>query len=166
MTQFNPPQPSAPNTPTGTPPGTPPTQIVTSVNFADNQKVNIPVGTIASAQYGAGDIYFDVTNTIATIAVNGFLTCTVNTTTMGCNPCPGVTQTLYVNYTAPNVVSTLNQNNAFSLPFGAAGDIPLCADFLYAGITQVGVFRPSTGTWYIQVGIDTFFPFLLLLCFC
>jgi hypothetical protein len=40
--------------------------------------------------------------------------------------------------------------------WGAAGDIPVPADYLGAGKVQDAIFRPSTGTWYITPGGGTY----------
>ena len=34
--------------------------------------------------------------------------------------------------------------------FGQAGDIPVAGDFFGTGVMEIGVYRPSTGTWYID----------------
>ena len=42
------------------------------------------------------------------------------------------------------------------LRFGTSGDIPAVVDPVGQGVAQVGVFRPSTGTWYTtQLGVMT-----------
>ena len=39
---------------------------------------------------------------------------------------------------------------SFHFQYGAAGDIPIFADFFNENICRPGVFRPSTGYWYIK----------------
>jgi hypothetical protein len=34
--------------------------------------------------------------------------------------------------------------------FGTTGDIPVVGDWNDAGMTNVGVFRPSSGNWYLD----------------
>jgi hypothetical protein len=36
-------------------------------------------------------------------------------------------------------------------PFGVSGDLPVTGDWDGDGITQIGVFRPSTGKWYLDL---------------
>jgi subtilisin len=36
-------------------------------------------------------------------------------------------------------------------PFGVSGDLPVAGDWLGTGVTNVGVFRPGTGRWYIDL---------------
>jgi len=46
-----------------------------------------------------------------------------------------------------------NNNDGFnnsSIPFGAAGDVPVIGDFDGNGAGDYSVFRPSTGTWFIN----------------
>ncbi|HYP50583.1 MAG TPA: hypothetical protein VEQ34_06545, partial [Pyrinomonadaceae bacterium] len=41
--------------------------------------------------------------------------------------------------------------------FGTEGDVPIAAEFDGDGITDIAVFRPSTGWWYaIKSSSDTF----------
>lgn len=39
-------------------------------------------------------------------------------------------------------------------PLGASGDIPVVGDWLGIGVTLIGVFRPSTGMWYLDADGD------------
>ena len=39
-----------------------------------------------------------------------------------------------------------------TIPWGTAGDIPIPADYDLDGITDYGVWRPSTGAWYVRHG--------------
>ncbi|MGH7805737.1 MAG: InlB B-repeat-containing protein, partial [Candidatus Binatia bacterium] len=39
-------------------------------------------------------------------------------------------------------------------PFGQAGDLPIAIDWFGIGIHLLGVFRPSTGIWYIDLNAD------------
>ncbi|MFA6363344.1 beta strand repeat-containing protein [Methanoregula sp.] len=41
-----------------------------------------------------------------------------------------------------------------SVAFGKTGDIPVVGDWNGAGKTEIGVFRPSTGTWYLDYNGD------------
>jgi fibronectin type 3 domain-containing protein len=36
-------------------------------------------------------------------------------------------------------------------PFGVSGDLPVAGDWNADGITRIGVFRPSTGKWYLDL---------------
>ena len=37
-------------------------------------------------------------------------------------------------------------------PFGSSGDLPVAGDWTNTGTTAIGVFRPSTGMWYLDDG--------------
>ncbi len=43
-----------------------------------------------------------------------------------------------------------------SFHFGIAGDIPIAGDWNADGITDVGVFRPFNGNWYLDYNKDSF----------
>jgi photosystem II stability/assembly factor-like uncharacterized protein len=43
-------------------------------------------------------------------------------------------------------------------PFGDAGDYPVVGDWFGLGFTTIGVFRPSTGRWYLDNGNGKFEP--------
>lgn len=43
-----------------------------------------------------------------------------------------------------------DDNAASTVAFGAAGDVPVPADYLGTGRAQVAVYRPSTGQWFIR----------------
>jgi hypothetical protein len=43
-------------------------------------------------------------------------------------------------------------------PFGAADDLPVVGDWFGLGFTTIGVFRPSTGRWYLDNGNGKFEP--------
>ena len=36
-------------------------------------------------------------------------------------------------------------------PFGAAGDIPIVGDWTGTGSVRIGVYRPSTGEWFLDL---------------
>ena len=55
-----------------------------------------------------------------------------------------------------------------SFPYGGAGDIPIIGDWNGSGTSKIGVFRPSTGMWYLDFngngvwdgnGTDLSFPY-------
>jgi hypothetical protein len=53
-------------------------------------------------------------------------------------------------------------NGAWYLPaatysFGIAGDIPVVGDWTGTGYTKIGVYRPSTQTWYLDANGDGFY---------
>jgi List-Bact-rpt repeat protein len=39
-------------------------------------------------------------------------------------------------------------------PFGSAGDLPVTGDWTGSGISNIGVFRPSTGDWFLDLNGD------------
>jgi hypothetical protein len=44
------------------------------------------------------------------------------------------------------------------ITFGAAGDLPLAGDWTGRGVTEIGVFRPSTRQWFLMTTAPTKLP--------
>jgi hypothetical protein len=44
---------------------------------------------------------------------------------------------------------------ARSIAFGQAGDLPIVGDWHHLGRVSIGVFRPSTGRWYLRESLDS-----------
>jgi len=42
--------------------------------------------------------------------------------------------------------------NGTTVQFGASGDLPVPGDYDGNGTTDIAVFRPSTGVWYVRNG--------------
>jgi subtilisin len=40
-------------------------------------------------------------------------------------------------------------------PFGSPGDLPVSGDWTHTGTTNIGLYRPSTGRWYLDTGNGT-----------
>ncbi|MBK8183328.1 MAG: hypothetical protein IPK63_10735 [Candidatus Competibacteraceae bacterium] len=45
-------------------------------------------------------------------------------------------------------------NNYVAIQWGLNGDIPVSADYDGNGISQISVWRPSNGSWYIRTSIS------------
>jgi hypothetical protein len=54
----------------------------------------------------------------------------------------------YLDVTANNVWDGCGNDGCYF--FGTTGDIPIAGDWNNDGVTEIGVFRPSTGMWYLD----------------
>jgi uncharacterized protein (TIGR03118 family) len=55
-----------------------------------------------------------------------------------------------------NFISISSANVLFVSNFGAAGDMPVVGDWTGTGSAKIGIFRPSSGTWFLSQDNTTF----------
>ena len=116
----------------------------TALTFAENDSVQLSsIGSILSAQYGADGMFADVTLLVDSMVQSSIATTlglTVDNSTMGGDPCPGIPKSLHITYTVPTTLTNLSFGENATVNLSSVGSIISAlygAHDIYADVTAL-----------------------------